>query len=225
MKGSKKGTKPTATQQKDREMKVEAIRKEVLGKIHNINQNFKLELQEQLGRSGRGEHVFNNDILKFHLGVLTDFIQQRHINDIPGFNQQVMNELGRHTLPQNTANDIQNNMVVHFEVGDFYVNANGVIYGEYCRALRAALLAVLNHLNPADVPVELREDLNFIINNMNNLQVYVDDLAKERWINNIQNRLVRFEQVRGQVADMYRVARGSDWCIRVLQEVAPLLGY
>lgn len=92
---------------------MEAIRQDMLGKIR-INQNFQAELKEELGRSRRGEHVFNNGILRFHSNVLTEFIQDNHIDNLRGYNQQVMNDLGSHTLPPNTATEIQTNMVVHF---------------------------------------------------------------------------------------------------------------
>ncbi len=226
MKGSKRGTKPlTPAEKKEREKRVEKIKKDMLEKIRIIDQNFKEELKEQLGRSQRGEHVFNNDILRFHFKVLTDFIQSHHINNLEGYNQQAINELGRHTLPQNTADDIQTNMVVHFGEDEFYMNANGVVYGVYCRALRDAILVVLNHINPGDVTQEETRWVQFVIDNMNNLQIYVDQLAKVKWIGNNETRRTRFERVRREVAHMYNTDRGVDWCIRILRLVAPLFGH
>ncbi len=106
MKGSKRGPKPlTPAQQKEREKKVEKIKKDMLRKIHIIDPKFSQELKEELGRSKRGEHVFNNDILKFHFKVLTNFIQSHHITNLRGYNQhqEAVDELGKHTLPRNTA--------------------------------------------------------------------------------------------------------------------------
>ncbi|KTF79953.1 hypothetical protein cypCar_00045456, partial [Cyprinus carpio] len=194
-KGSKKGTKPpTSAEQKERQKRVEAIQKDMLEKIRIINPNFNEELKDELRRPKRGEHVFNNDILRFHSKVLTEFIQRYSIANRRGYNQQAMNELGRHTLPQNTATDIQTNMVVHFGEDEFYVNVNAVMYGEYCRALRGALLDVLRHINPGDVADEERQRVNDVIDNMNNLAIYVDQLAKVRWIGNNESRRARFEQ-------------------------------
>lgn len=219
-KGSKKGTKPpTSAEQKERQKKVEAIQKDMLEKIRIINPNFNEELKDELRRPKRGEHVFNNDILKFHSKVLTEFIQRYSIANRRGYNQQAMNELGRHTLPQNTATDIQTNMVVHFGQDEFYVNVNAVMYGEYCRALRGALLDVLRHINPGDVADEERQRVNDVIDNMNNLAIYVDHLAKVRWIGNNETRRARFEQVRREVANMYNTDRGFEWCIRILNQV------
>ncbi|XP_026051224.1 uncharacterized protein LOC113038186 isoform X2 [Carassius auratus] len=226
VKGSKRGTKPqTQAQQKERQKKVEAIREDMLRKIRILKSNFNEELKEELGRSKRGEHVFNNDILKFHFKVLTDFIQICHIDNLRGYNQQAMNELGRHTLTQSSATDIQTNMVVHFGEDEFYVNANGVMYGEYCRALRAAILALLGHINPEDVTQEERQSVNFIIDNMNNFKIYVDQLAEVTWIGNNATRRARFEQVRKEVVTMYNTDRGVGWCIRILNQVAPLFGH
>ncbi|KTF94309.1 hypothetical protein cypCar_00047363 [Cyprinus carpio] len=225
VRGSKRGTKPpTSVQQQERQKRVEAINKDMLEKIHILNQNFAKQLKEELGRSQRGEHVFNNDILRFHFKVLTEFIQSHHIDNLRGYNRQAMDTLGRHTLPQNTETDIQTNMVVHFGQDEFYMNANAVMYGEYCRALRGALLDVLRHINPGDVEDEERQRVNFVIENMNNLEIYVDQLAKVRWIGNNATRQARFEQVRQEVATMYNTDRGLNWCIHILDVVAPLYG-
>ncbi|KAK2915684.1 hypothetical protein Q8A67_000058 [Cirrhinus molitorella] len=197
-KGSKRGTKQqTADKQRERQKRAEdikAIKKDMLEKIHIINPNFNQELEEQLKRSQRGEHVFNNDILKFHFKVLTEFIQSHHIDNLQGYNQQTMDELGRHPLSQNTAEEIQTHMVVDFDEDEFYVNANGVVYGVYCRALREALLDVLRNINPDDVTEEERRRVNFVIDNMNNLQIYVDEFAKDKWIANRVDRQARFER-------------------------------
>ncbi|KAL1279588.1 hypothetical protein QQF64_026261 [Cirrhinus molitorella] len=227
VKGSKKGTKPlTAAEQKQRQKKLEDIKKDMLEKIRIINPNYSGDLKEQLERSQRGEHVFNNGILRFHSGVLTAFIQLRRIDNIPGYNKQAMDALGRHTLTQNTAEEIQTHMVVHFGADELYVNANAVMYGEYCRALREALLAVLGHINPDDVVTEdERRRLIFVIDNMNNLEIYVDQLAKVRWIANRADRQARFDRVRQEVVRMYSTDRGFEWCRRVMDAVAPLFGF
>ncbi|XP_059381673.1 uncharacterized protein LOC132116826 [Carassius carassius] len=220
IKGSKKGTKPqTQAQQKERQKKVEAIQKDMLEKIRIIKPDFNKELTEELKRSKRGEHVFNNHILKFHSTVLTDFIQRYNIANRQGYNQPAMDTLGRHTLTQNSATEIQTNMVVHFGEDEFYVNSNAVLYGEYCRALRDAMLAVLGHINPDDVTQQEREWVNVIIDNMNNHAIYVDQLAAGTWIANNAARQARFEVVRQQVVTMYNTDRGLGWCIHILNQV------
>ncbi len=227
-KGSKRGATPsTSVQQKEREKRVEDIRKDMLEKIHIIDpdyQELKEQLKEQLGRSKRGEHVFNKGILKFHSKVLKKFIQIKNIDTLQEYNQQAMTELDGHTLPQNTETDIQTNMVVDFGKDELYVNANAVFYGVYCSALREAMFNVLKHINPGEVKVDKKQRVNCVIYNMNYHEIYVDQLAKVKWIASKATNQARFERVRGEVAHMYNTDRGVDWCIRILTEVAPLFG-
>ncbi|KAA0721374.1 hypothetical protein E1301_Tti021884 [Triplophysa tibetana] len=218
--GSKKGPKPqTAAEQKVRQKKVQVIQRDMLEKIQILKPDFYEELKEELKRSNRGEHVFNNDILKFHLKVLTEFKREQDIDDRPGYLQvkEEVDALGKHTLSQNTAAEIQTNMVVHFGADEFYVNANTILYGEYCRALRDALLVVLRNINPDDVTGEQRERVNSVIDNMNNLEIFVDQLAKVSWIANKRDRQERFDRVKQDLVRMYKTARGLQWCLEILR--------
>ncbi|XP_043077218.1 uncharacterized protein LOC122326419 [Puntigrus tetrazona] len=214
MKGSKREQKAQAAQQKARQKKVDDIKKKMLVKIQAIDRNCNEVLIEEVGKSKRGEHVFNNNILKFHSKVLKDFIENKI------YNEQAVATLTGHTLPPNTAEDIQRHMVVHFE-DELYVNANAVTYGRYCAALRDAMLRVLSRTDQERVTQNDRQQVNHIINNMNNHQVYVDELAKEEWIRQDRRgaRQARFEEVRLQVVNMYENDRGLEWCLRVLREV------
>ncbi|KAK2915786.1 hypothetical protein Q8A67_000160 [Cirrhinus molitorella] len=223
MKGSKRGTKPpTPAEQKERQKRVEAIQKDMLEKIHIVKPKFSEALKEELTRSKRGEHVFNNDILKFHSKVLTEFIQIKKIYMLRGYNEEeIMEKLGKLTLPKKTAEEIQTNMVVHFEDDEFYVNANAVVYGVFCSVLRGALLDVLGHINPDDVTEEKSDWVNFVIDTMNKYEIYVDQLAKDKWINKKPTKQTQFEQVRREVAHMYKTDRGLDWCREILKKVAP----
>ncbi|KAF4098131.1 uncharacterized protein LOC131528938 [Onychostoma macrolepis] len=222
VKGGKKGTKPpTPAEQKERQKRVEKIKEGVLEKIRILKPDFNQELKFELGRSKRGEHVFNNNILRFHSKVLTKFREDNN-NVLQGCNQQAMNDLGRHTLTLETAKEIQTEMVVDFGEDEFYMNANAVVYGVYCSALREAMLAVLRRINPDDVTPEKKQRVNFIIDNMNNLEIYVDELAKVKWIANNATIWTRFDDVRREVVKMYKTDRGVDWCIDILHSVAPL---
>ncbi len=86
-KGSKRPKPLTPAQkkekerEKEREKRVEKIKKDMLKKIRIIDPKFSQELKEELGRSKRGEHVFNNSILKFHSDVVNDLITIRCINN------------------------------------------------------------------------------------------------------------------------------------------------
>ncbi len=243
-KGSKTGTKPLTSAQK--KQRVEDIRKDMLEKIHIVDPDFqeelKKQLKEELRRSKKSEHVFNNGILKFHSKVVNDLITIRCINNPQERDQyqQAVTELDGHTLPQNTETDIRTNMVVDFGADEFYVNANAVEYGEYCRVLREAMIAVLNHINPEHVteaerqrnialrnknPVRKtrneKEWVNFVIENMNDCEIYVDKPVRDKWIalDRTGTRRDDFKRVKGEVACMYNTGRGFDWCIRVLNKI------
>ncbi len=233
-KGSKKGTKPSTLAQqkekerareKEREKKVEKIKKDMLEKICIIDPNYSQVLEEELKGLKISKHVFNKNILKFHSKMLTPKYLNRQ-----GYNQQAVEELGRNTLTPKTAEDIQTNMKAYFDEDEFYVNVNAVVYGKYCSVLREAMLVVLHHKSPDDVTEAERRRVNSIIYHMNYYQIYVDHMAKVKWIasqrnhKDVQIAQKRFEQVRGEVAHMYNTDRGLDWCIRILTEVAPLFG-
>lgn len=222
LKGATKGTKPSPAHQKERKKKVEDIKNKVLENSHSINPKFNQDLSENVKRPKRGEHVFNNGILKFHSKVLTDFIQNRGVDRLRGYDQQAMNELGKHPLPQNTATEIQTNMVVFFADDEYYVDANAIPFGQYCRDLRDALLVVLGNINPDDVTDEERRRVETLLNDMNNLQIYVDQAAKQKWIGNNQDRQARVEAVRQEVRNMFSMGHFSNWCNRVMRQVQPL---
>ncbi|XP_017347323.1 uncharacterized protein LOC108278447 [Ictalurus punctatus] len=221
-KGSKKGTKPSQAHQGERKKRVEDIKCKVLANSHIINPKFNQDLGENLKRSKRGEHVFNNGILKFHYKVLTDFIHKHRMNPLQGYDQQAMDELGRHPLPQSTATEIQTNMVVFFDNNEDYVDANAIPFGQYCRALHDALLVVLGHINPNDVTDEDGTRVETLLNDMNNLQIYVDQAARQKWIDSNPGGQARFEAVRQQVSDMFSRGHVFNWCHRVMRQVEPL---
>lgn len=192
-------------------------------KLRSIDQPFNQKLKEMLERSDRGEHVFNNNILKFHSTVVEKFKARNSIASLTGYNliQQRLDELGKHTLSQNTAADIQKNMVVHFALDEFYVDANAMLYGVFSEELREAFLKVLRHINPGDETENETRWVTRIIDNMNNYQIYVDEFAKQKWIDENRGER-RFQEVRGKVVTMYREQRGLDWCTDVMRVVACL---
>ncbi|XP_058271898.1 uncharacterized protein LOC131369327 [Hemibagrus wyckioides] len=221
----KKGSKNqnlTLDQQRARARQLQDIQKRVVEKLNLIGEPFNEELKEELKRSKRGAHVFNNDVLKFHSKVLKDFIKRYRIESLRGYNKQTMDELGKHTLLQKTAADIQYNMVVHFDDDEFYVNDNAILYSVYSKVLHEAFLKVLRHINPDDKTDKEKQQVTDIIDNMNNYQIYVDKFAKEKWIDNNPTRERRFEEVRGEVANMYKEERGLVWCTDIMHEVEPL---
>ncbi|XP_060747608.1 uncharacterized protein LOC132860431 [Tachysurus vachellii] len=218
----------TSAQKVARWRKAEEIRRDMEQKLRNLNQLLPEQLREQLTRSEKGEHVFNNNILKFHLKVLRDFIKgPNKIYSLRGYEsiEQTLNELGKHTLSPHTAGDIQTNMVVHFDSDEVYVNANAITYGKFSRALREAFSNVLGFHDPEDQQIKEAENkqwLTLIVEYMNNNQIYVDQYAKVKWIGNNQTRQRRFEEVRDEVANMYSTGRGLNWCADIMRVVEPL---
>ncbi|KAI5612737.1 hypothetical protein C0J50_4469 [Silurus asotus] len=227
-KGSKKAQEISQAEQKKekekREKRVEEIKEDMLKKVRIIQPDFYAELTEELKRSRRGEHVFNNDILRFHYKVLVEFLNKYGFSNLPQFNEETMKRLARHTLSPNTAKQIETEMVVHFDDDEFYVNANSIMYGAYCRNLREAFFKILGHINPLDVTEEEKERVNFVIDNMNNFEIYVDHLAKQKWIGNNGDKLNRFLAVKQEVVEMYKTKRGVEWSTNTLREVERLLG-
>ncbi|KAI5096280.1 hypothetical protein C0J45_13174 [Silurus meridionalis] len=223
-KGSKRTQEKSQAEQIKREKRVEEIKEDMLKKVRDIKPDFYEELTEELKRSRRGEHVFNNDILKFHYKVLVEFLNRLGFSNRPQFNEETMKRLARHTLSQNTAEQIETEMVVHFDDDEFYVNANAVMYSVYCRELREAFFEILSHLNPLDVTEEETRRVDFVIDNMNNFEIYVDHLAKQKWIGNNGDKLNRFMGVKQKVVTMYKTERGVEWSIDTLREIERLLG-
>nr|XP_023661925.1 uncharacterized protein LOC111840860 [Paramormyrops kingsleyae]XP_023661926.1 uncharacterized protein LOC111840860 [Paramormyrops kingsleyae] len=185
---------PSAKDQK----KMEAIRNETLQKIHLINQNYKFqELLVDTGiRSKRGEHVINNNVIKFHVKLV-----KRYLN-IPG---QTTPDLIC-PLIKATQDAIMKEMVAHFGTDELYINANALVYGIYIGELRKALLGFLQ-----DGSQESKDRASIIILNMNQCDAYVDDLAKVKWIKNSSTKLQRFTTARNEVEEMFAVKCGSEF--------------
>lgn len=182
------------------------------------------ELKEELEESKRGEHVFNNDILRFHSKVLNKLIERHGINNFSGYNPDIMNTLGRHTLTKNTKTKIQKGMVAYFEIHDIYVNSNVILYSLFSSDLCAAFFNVLEH-GHLGVPTEVVDQkLSLIIDGMNRFKIYVDELAREKWDNNKERKRRQVKEVKVEVVAMYSTGRGLPWCTDILREVSSLRG-
>ncbi|XP_076843080.1 uncharacterized protein LOC143487796 [Brachyhypopomus gauderio] len=231
MKGKKGQQRGKQTKPED---KVETLRK-ITDKVQEIIRlikpdfAFREPLKEELRRSKRGEHVFNNDILKFHKEILKDFLNKMQHKF--SLNQDdidtLINELGNHSLDKNTVCEISTKMVVHFDEEEFYVNSNAVVYGAYCAELRKVLFLMLNPNIEISGNVS---KVNYIIDLMNEKEVYVDHFAKEKWMKQDRSnrrepsRMERFDLVKGNVADMYKHQRGVQWCAEIKNRLSGLVG-
>lgn len=192
----KKGKQPVESQAA-RQKKVQKVRDETLEKIRRINQNFafpknEAPLDDYGKRSGRGEHVINNDVTRIYSKVVDDFMSRYHI--------PIMLNMAC-PLDNGTVNAIMNELVVHFNDDEFYINSNALIYGQYSWALKRVLTEFLMRESQ-----ESRDHVAFIVNHMNEVEAYVDEFAKVKWIGNQNAKRIRFETIRNEVAAMF-----SNW--------------
>ncbi|KAF5894477.1 homeodomain-interacting protein kinase 3-like isoform X2, partial [Clarias magur] len=179
-KGSKIQTKaiPAEKEKQRRQEEIEDLRKHVsdmLEKIRIKDPQLVEGLNEELKRSKRGEHVFNNGILKFHYNVVKDF--KVDLYKLEKYDEKALDEFSGHNLPQNTEEEIGYKMVVEIDEKEFYVNANAILYGKFCQVLHNAMLAVMRH-----IPNKAKKQVKNVIDIMNNEEIYVDHFAKAKWI-------------------------------------------
>ncbi|XP_063056722.1 uncharacterized protein LOC134450705 [Engraulis encrasicolus] len=179
---------------------LKAIEDRTREKIHKINQNFefRIPLGDDGNRSDRGEHVINNGVISFYHRTVEDFTRE--------YSGVITRPIGIEPPLHNDIRDaIQNVLVVEFNADELYINANALIYGEYSRVLKQALN---DWLLPAQEDVEgAQEDVvarvNRIVQIMNDEQAYVDEMARDKYIGNQNERRVRVETIRGRVVDMF----------------------
>ena len=171
------------------------LQKETKRKIRLINQNFDFSapLVDDGKRSRRGEHVINNGVITFYQRTVDDFMNQQTNLDSP--------------LDTNTAIAIMNELVAHFNEDELYINANALIYGEYCRVLKRVLTHFLTVHRQGGWSQEDKDraqnEVTDIIQEMNDEKAYVDDFAKVKWIDNKEPRKNRFEKIQGEVVIMF----------------------
>ena len=198
-KHDKKKGQPSAKLLPARANQLQKVQEETERKIRLVNQNF--EFPASLGddgtRSKRGEHVINNGVITFYDKAFSEFMNQT-IN------------LGINYLEINTKKAIETELVVYFDEDELYINANALIYGQYCRVLKRALKDFLT----LDRQVGRRQDdgnvaqnnVTRIVQDMNREEAYVDEYAKVKWIGNRGARQTRFQNIQNEVATMF-----SNW--------------
>lgn len=193
--GEKKKGKQPVESQDARQKKVQKVQQETLEKIRHINQNYAFPKNEKPlddygRRSGRGEHVINNDVTKIYTKVV-DKVMSRY----PRLSMLNM----ACPLDNDTVEAITNELVAHFNDNELYINANALIYGEYCQAFKTAVTDFLMGQGSRDI-------VSVIVHHMNEVEAYVDHFAKVKWIGNQNAKRNRFEMIRNEVATMF-----SDW--------------
>ncbi|KAK9968781.1 hypothetical protein ABG768_003089 [Culter alburnus] len=150
--------------------------------------------------AARGQHVFNNGILKFHRNVLEDLVG----------NEQVDNLVKDSIIPLGqTEKTAISEMVVHFSSEDGYVDYNAGVYGEYARMLREAFVAYLKactskNNNAREGIQKMRKKVQFIADELVNRDVYVDPMARDRWLHENQNHVEKYNRVRDALKNMFK---------------------
>ncbi|KAK9968782.1 hypothetical protein ABG768_003090 [Culter alburnus] len=153
--------------------------------------------------AGKGQHVFNNNLLKFHRSVLQDLLK-----DVGGSEQ--LNNLmeGLMPLSKDQQEAIGNKMVVKLSPKDGYVDYNADLYGAYVRELREALVAYLkgctsNNQGDKYKLHEKRSRVQFIADEMVNRNVFVDPMACDHWLKKDQNKHAKqFYEIRAALKNM-----------------------
>ncbi|XP_028830311.1 uncharacterized protein LOC114786902 isoform X1 [Denticeps clupeoides] len=193
-KGKKGSVSQEAGQQQKKMIEIKNMIQEAFRRIDPDYQIDEQLLKDTGVRSRRGEHVINNDVLKFHTKILTERGIQRDVQC---------------PLKRSIQNDIMYEMVAEFEPYELYINVNAVIYGFYCGVLRIALLMLLeptSQMKSNPLPavqnwriqmlrrteeVNWRDEADCIITNMNACQAYVDPFAKVKWTGNSHANLTK----------------------------------
>ncbi|XP_051506385.1 uncharacterized protein LOC127413341 isoform X2 [Myxocyprinus asiaticus] len=190
---------PNRSSSREHELKVSA--QEALDSIGSSHQ-----LRGSRERAGRGQHVFNNGLLDFHRSVLQDLL-----NELDVYEQELVEDLLKDisaSLSQHERNAISS-MVVHFSWNEFYLDYNAEVFGVFVRELRKALVAYLKACTSVyhggdRALCRLTERVRFIVNQIVRHEVYVDPLARDRWLFQNPGCDQVYRQVRDAVDRMFK---------------------
>nr|XP_055032894.1 uncharacterized protein LOC129421407 isoform X2 [Misgurnus anguillicaudatus] len=180
--------------------------------LRAIDSNAVLSASEH--RAGRGQHVFNNGLLKFHEKVLDDLQKDLLKNDnniIPDEKMVLLKQCLDIPLSTNVRKDI-GDMVVHFGEKDFYVDYNACVYGEYVKQLRQGIVELLKSYTAIDCDRDearnICQRVKLIAAKMVEHDVYVDPMARNHWLkqnkNLQQQRQQQYNQVRNELQNKFQ---------------------
>lgn len=145
------------------------------------------------GLQRRDVHVFNSDILTLHPKLLNDLLASVVLPD------WLFNRLKEFTykLKPETENDVQNNMVVPFDETELYINANSLVYDAFRSKLESILVKMLREStsHTKDNDRRLRE-ITWI---MDKFEIYVDHMAKAKWIDRDPEKAASFQKVKEEI--------------------------
>ncbi|XP_029431305.1 uncharacterized protein LOC115075199 [Rhinatrema bivittatum] len=181
-------------------------------------------LEDDKSRSGRGEHVFNNDILKLFRKMIDNLIEMQYGQLTYTFERLVQEGLITrnlkiyqayyHPLPEQYKRAIETEMVVHLPENAFYINANGMIYGKYIGYLKAMvmfylerqfqrLVLLINRSDDVTYIQNYRRSICYMVQLINSREIYVDNVAKWYWVGGDAKKEARFQDVKSQIAQMF----------------------
>ncbi|KAL4635320.1 hypothetical protein GN956_G14196 [Arapaima gigas] len=196
----KKGESASKEQDKTTlEKEIERV-KETLKQIGMELDTTKIKVTKD--RSKRGEHVFNNDLLKLHKKIkknASSYTPESSYNSdalqyfIPKLNPET-------PLSKEHKKCIESEMVAIIDNDELYINSNSTVYGAYMKALHDTIKKNFQIYQKLSDPLE---DLYRIVTAANDREVYVDPFAKEKWIQNKQKEKEKFEEVKSAVATMF----------------------
>lgn len=155
-------------------------------------------------KAKRGQHVFNNGLLKFHRSVLKDLLTE------VGGDEQLENLEQDLTIPLNeTVRSAISTMVAHFSSDESYTDYNADLFGEYVKNLRKELVAYLKantSVNEHEIyeNQEFHQQVQSIATQMVNHEVYVDPMARDLWLRENRRIVQQYNQVRGALNIMFQ---------------------
>ncbi|XP_048037242.1 uncharacterized protein LOC125262495 isoform X1 [Megalobrama amblycephala] len=166
-----------------------------------INSTRTLTASQKL--AGKGQHVFNNNLLKFHRSVL-----EKLLKDLRGYDKHMKN-LEKdlvNPLSEDHKKKIGTEMVVDLSSKDEYVDYNAVVFGAYVEKLRHELVEYLkaDTSDNDDERNRIKTQVQLITNNMVNLNVYVDPMACDHWLKKNPKKNQQFKDIRDALRNMFQ---------------------
>jgi len=187
-----------------------------------------LENKEKPKRSGRGEHVINNNVISVQRDIIDMFLLQRFGKTFGEMTRIPADSAIYRAYHQPFTTEVQYNiryrMVAQIPDDVFYFDSNAVVYGTLIRILRDSardhMSFLYNNGSPQGSPhtAALRTS-RFI---MNQMRIYVDDFALNYWLQCNGGNRTTYESSRLEV---YRMFLNLDDQIRLWVNELKRFGY
>lgn len=156
------------------------------------------------GSTKQGHHVINKGVLLFKYNVL-----QRLLECVKGANRNDMNRL-LGDLPESFDEGcrdlISNKMVVQFDQNENKIDCNDEVYGVYQHELGSALMGFLKNKTSEEHGKDYDENVKRvqqIVAKMKEFEVYVDPMARDRWIGTDKKKRIKYRECIKKVQKMF----------------------